>query len=1176
MEPPQGTSSGRAGAGKASNGSAESIAVVIRIRPPQAQEQARGAGGRTWQYDDTSICMIGENDKKVGNGFTFDRVFPPEAANEDLYDDFAADIVQRTAEGINATIFAYGQTSSGKTHTMSGTEGSPGLIPLSVKEIFASVARQREEYEAKRASLGDAAEACSLDLTVSVSYLEIYNEKRSEKLTDLLVPIQAAVPTFGGGGGMSAQQQQQQQQQALSIVGRNGGFVVDGLSEVTVSNVDEVMDVKARGDKRRITGATDMNQTSSRSHALFTVTVRRKEILNGDYEEEQAEEKGSSDVTSGVPDAGGRSRPRTRGHRKNSALQKGSAIRLSRLTLVDLAGSERIANTGTDGLRMREGIGINSSLHNLGLVINRLSNGEQHVPFRGSALTKILQSALSGNSKTGVVCAITPAGQHMDESISTLNFASRAKFIETKPVVNETADAGAILQRYVQRVKELELTVHRAEQAVVERDAKVAAMTRESEEYVQNLMEENDIQVVKLRSKLKMLQEKAFSGLFRVNWTPAASRQSVHSATHATPSLYRHREATDTDKHVSAAGGRCLHRTSASAHTTPVATPSQGSLRRDAAVVSGVYRAAGMETNGSESSGTSMTPDRVQANGAAVSELDALQQAVEERDGALAELGEALKTASTEAEAAMVTVQGRLVQVQERHAAAAQERDRLTSERKELTHAVDELRAQLQELQASVEHDAVAYHASVCAEKERADVSDARAALVESALTEVRCEMEALRVASVEEDAPIPPVTRDASIQASGAGLTSEDMERMKRLLKVAVDKASTMDAEMVAYKDALQVQNELIENLAGIVDESNTNVADACPTKNADVVADDNSEGGLLEGSKARAHLVALAAARTVTEQRLMASEDALSDAQAAAALSAIDTEARLHQVEESSKQLVVRAKAEAQASVQEMEQVVADLKKGHEKQLLVAIADAIHATEREQEILLAEAGAAFEKKTAVVAGELEDTRAAAASHLQAKEALSARVAALEEENSTLFAKLQNFVEQDGQVNGKEAIGDPGTSEVGTVSASPTNTSLATTSLSGLVHSSAAGARGGRCAVADLQQLYGKVHEQRVRRGTVGCAVAREDMNVGDENAVPLSIGGVTSVASKATHVACSGTGASPQRALAKHPAIWEGVQSDIAPSTIAQSPLLMRRREPMAAAAEANCTTQ
>lgn len=287
--------------------------------------------------------------------------------------------------GYNACIFAYGQTGSGKSYTMMGSSEQPGLIPRLCSSLFSRTEKEAREGES---------------FTVEVSYMEIYNEK----VRDLLDPKGS--------------------RQALRVREHKVlGPYVDGLSRLAVTSYEDIESLMSEGNKSRTVAATNMNEESSRSHAVFNIILTHTLM----------------DLRSGT-----------------------SGEKVSKLSLVDLAGSERAAKTGAAGERLKEGSNINKSLSTLGLVISALAehgagkNKSKFVPYRDSVLTWLLKDSLGGNSRTAMVATISPAADNYDETLSTLRYADRAKNIVNHAVVNEDPNARIIreLREEVEKLKE--------------------------------------------------------------------------------------------------------------------------------------------------------------------------------------------------------------------------------------------------------------------------------------------------------------------------------------------------------------------------------------------------------------------------------------------------------------------------------------------------------------------------------------------------------------------------------------------------------------------------------------------------------------------------------------------------------------------------------------------------
>ena len=367
--------------------------------PPHAQ-----AGSSAGTTDSTS--------------YQLDNVFDPSCRTKDVYDRTTRGIIESVLNGFNGTVFAYGQTSSGKTHTMQGSAEEPGIIPLAVHDVFDSIDRSEGR-----------------EFLVRVSYLEIYNEQ----MVDLFSADTVAPPTkpqmgssgsrdlFGssiGGGSFDRPERRVSRLQIKEDSER--GVYVSGLKEEIVTSPTQVLELLRTGVARRHVGETNMNAESSRSHTIFRMVV-----------ESRAVGENASGAANGAQDA----------------------VLVATLNLVDLAGSERVVKTGAEGIRMKEGANINKSLLNLGIVINKLTEGAEgkgsHIPFRDSKLTRILQPALGGNSKTAIVCNVTPAAAHAEETHSTLRFAVRAKRVCNNATVNEVVSESALIKRQQREIEEL-------------------------------------------------------------------------------------------------------------------------------------------------------------------------------------------------------------------------------------------------------------------------------------------------------------------------------------------------------------------------------------------------------------------------------------------------------------------------------------------------------------------------------------------------------------------------------------------------------------------------------------------------------------------------------------------------------------------------------------------------
>ncbi|KAF2284436.1 hypothetical protein GH714_021858 [Hevea brasiliensis] len=355
----------------------ERIHVSVRARPLSAEDSKTSP----WRISGNTVFI-----PNLSSKFEFDRIFGEDCKTEEVYKARTKEIVAAAVRGFNGTVFAYGQTNSGKTHTMRGSASEPGVIPLAVHDFLTSY---------KRGLCPDT----DREFLVRMSYMEIYNED----INDLLAP----------------------EHRKLQIhENLERGIYVAGLREEIVAFSQQVLDLMQFGESHRHIGETNMNVYSSRSHTIFRMIIE--------------------------------SRDRTEDEDIGSSCD---AVRVSVLNLVDLAGSERAAKTGAEGVRLKEGSHINKSLMTLGTVIKKLSEGAEsqggHVPYRDSKLTRILQPALGGNANTAIICNITLAQIHADETKSSLQFASRALRVTNCAHVNEILTDAALLKRQKKEIEEL-------------------------------------------------------------------------------------------------------------------------------------------------------------------------------------------------------------------------------------------------------------------------------------------------------------------------------------------------------------------------------------------------------------------------------------------------------------------------------------------------------------------------------------------------------------------------------------------------------------------------------------------------------------------------------------------------------------------------------------------------
>ncbi|KAH9254732.1 hypothetical protein BASA81_007283 [Batrachochytrium salamandrivorans] len=405
------------------------VQVVVRCRPSSQEERHRGVP-EIVQVDSLSDEVRVTAPIKAGEKvFSYDRVFGSQSSQSEVYEKSVEPLVQQTLRGYNTTVLAYGQTGTGKTHTMEGEVDDPlemGIIPRAMQSIFRTLDLKNDS-----------------ESYVKASYLEIYNEN----LTDLL----SSVPANAQDVPPHQQLRLVDDKSKSAGVGARGGVIVHNLEEVLVKSYEDVKRVMKFALSKRKVASTDLNERSSRSHAVFTVTVHSKE-LSPEGEE---------------------------------------LLRVGKLNLVDLAGSECVARSGSKDLRAREAGNINQSLLTLGRVITALVEKSPHISYRDSKLTRVLQESLGGCSLTLMIATVAPSVICLDETLSTLEYASRAKAIKNKPVANQKMTKRAAIRDYVEEIERLrqELQSARAKDGVYLSEEQYNAMQLASKSTSQRVQE---------------------------------------------------------------------------------------------------------------------------------------------------------------------------------------------------------------------------------------------------------------------------------------------------------------------------------------------------------------------------------------------------------------------------------------------------------------------------------------------------------------------------------------------------------------------------------------------------------------------------------------------------------------------------------------------------------------
>uniref|UniRef100_A0A8C1IYK5 plus-end-directed kinesin ATPase n=1 Tax=Cyprinus carpio TaxID=7962 RepID=A0A8C1IYK5_CYPCA len=373
-----------------------SVKVAVRVRPFNSREMSKESKCII-QMSGNTTTIINPKAPKETKSFNFDYSYwshtTPEdinyASQQQVFRDIGEEMLLHAFEGYNVCIFAYGQTGAGKSYTMMGKQekDQQGIIPLLCEDLFTKINDNNTDN--------------NMSYSVEVSYMEIY----CERVRDLLNPKNK--------GNLRVREH--------PLLGP----YVEDLSKLAVTSYNDIQDLMDSGNKARTVAATNMNETSSRSHAVFNIIFTQK---RHDSDTDNTSEK------------------------------------VSKISLVDLAGSERADSTGAKGTRLKEGANINKSLTTLGKVISALAEVnkkkkkvESFIPYRDSVLTWLLRENLGGNSRTAMVAALSPADINYDETLSTLRYADRAKQIRCNAVINEDPNNRLVreLKDEVSRLKDL-------------------------------------------------------------------------------------------------------------------------------------------------------------------------------------------------------------------------------------------------------------------------------------------------------------------------------------------------------------------------------------------------------------------------------------------------------------------------------------------------------------------------------------------------------------------------------------------------------------------------------------------------------------------------------------------------------------------------------------------------
>ncbi|KAK9458820.1 P-loop containing nucleoside triphosphate hydrolase protein [Lipomyces oligophaga] len=396
--------------GEAATNKETNIHVYVRCRGRNDREIKENSGVVIDCHSPKEITIQTGPLALSNKTYSFDHIFGPEADQSMVYDEVVSPILEEAMAGYNCTIFAYGQTGTGKTYTMSGDvsdnlgsfANDAGIIPRVLYRLFLALESEQSEY------------------SVKCSFIELYNEE----LRDLIC-------------------NEDDRKVKIYEDTAKKGIIIQGMEETFIKNASEGLRLLQEGSHKRQVAATKCNDLSSRSHTVFTITVHVKEISNSGEE----------------------------------------FLRTGKLNLVDLAGSENINRSGAENKRAREAGMINQSLLTLGRVINALVDRSSHIPYRESKLTRLLQDSLGGRTKTCIIATVSPAKMNLEETVSTLDYASRAKNIRNKPQVNQVMAKKTLIKEYIIEIERLksDLSAARQKNGVYITQESFQEITEESE-----------------------------------------------------------------------------------------------------------------------------------------------------------------------------------------------------------------------------------------------------------------------------------------------------------------------------------------------------------------------------------------------------------------------------------------------------------------------------------------------------------------------------------------------------------------------------------------------------------------------------------------------------------------------------------------------------------------------
>jgi len=444
-----------------------------------------GAGLANTDYSSSLV----DDPKRSANikVYPFDHVFGPEADQALIFTDVVAPILTEVLQGYNCTIFAYGQTGTGKTYTMTGDlsiptattimpttkadsgptsplsqnyDATPLVIPTSLRKFTNEAGIIPRVLHSLFNMLEDCSEEEKVEFGVKVSFVELYNEElRDLNYLESSTNLESNNPP-NGSTNLKIFEDSNTKKGATG----GSGVYIQNLTETSISSATEGIKILTLGSSRRQIAATKCNEQSSRSHSVFSITIHVKD---------------------------------------NSKDGKEDQLKIGKLNLVDLAGSENVGRSGAgkEFGRAREAGMINQSLLTLGRVINALVEKNSHVPYRESKLTRLLQDSLGGKTKTCIIATVSPSRLNLDETISTLDYALRAKSIKNRPELNNKINKSILINQYVHEIEKLrhDLIATRTKNGIYFSEERWAELMRDSENKTRSLIEsKRKIELVEL------------------------------------------------------------------------------------------------------------------------------------------------------------------------------------------------------------------------------------------------------------------------------------------------------------------------------------------------------------------------------------------------------------------------------------------------------------------------------------------------------------------------------------------------------------------------------------------------------------------------------------------------------------------------------------------------------